>query len=156
MMSRNVLSRALLLPLSLVVVVNSAGSEIWFAGPAVLLALFGLQIKSSKSAEITYASLAAGEILVIIVGLSSIPLALIAQIIVLMLAGLNLPPITNERIAGDSLVNIIIGITAGTVVLVLEDVYLVLLVIICVFISMLVFVLFNEKQLKRISERTNA
>jgi hypothetical protein len=41
-------------------------------------------------------------------------------------------------------------------VVVLEDVYLILVVILCATFSMLVFVLYNEKHSKRLSERTNA
>jgi len=156
MRTKTTLSRALLLALSLVVVVHAIGSPIWFAGPLILLALLGIQIKSAKSAETAYASLAIGESLVIIVGLSSMVLALPAQIIVLLLAGEQFPLNTRERMTSDALVSIIIGITAGIVVLVLDDVYLILFVILCAILSILVFVLFNEKHLKRISERTNA
>jgi hypothetical protein len=156
MRTRNTFSRVLLLALSLVVVVHATGSPTWFVGPLMLLVLLGIQIKSEKSAETSYASLAIGEILVIIIGLSSMPLALLAQILVLMLAGEGLNLTIRERMPADALVSIIIGITAGIVVVVLEDVYLILVVILCATFSMLVFVLYNEKHSKRLSERTNA
>jgi hypothetical protein len=156
MRTRNTFSRVLLLALSLVVVVHATKSPTWFVGPLMLLVLLGIQIKSEKSAETSYASLAIGEILVIIIGLSSMPLALLAQILVLMLAGEGLTLTIRERLPADALVSIIIGITAAIVVVVLEDVYLILVVILCATFSMLVFVLYNEKHSKRLSERTNA
>jgi hypothetical protein len=156
MRTKHGLTRVLLLALSLVVVVQAIGSPTWFAGPAMLLALLGIQVKSGTTTEMAYASLAIGEILVIIVGLSSIPLALLAQVLVLMLASENFLMITRERMAGDMLVSITIGIIAGTVVFLLDDVYFILFVILCTILSMLVFVLFNEKRIKRISEGTNA
>ncbi len=150
------LSWLLFLSLSLIVIVAAAGFETSLAGPVVLLALFGLQVKSSGSVESIFANLAIGEILVIIVGLSSIPLALVAQVFVLMSSGLNLSPATSKTIASDALVSVIIGITAGIVVFVLDDVYLILFVILCAILSMLVVVLFNEKRILGISERKHA
>jgi hypothetical protein len=156
MMSRTTISRLLFLALAIVVLVHATGSAMWFAGPVVLLALLGLQIRSSNSPETTYAGLAIGEVLVIIIGLSSMPLALIAQAIVLMTAALHLSPASKGAIAGDALVSGIIGITAGTVVFVLDDVYLILFVIFCAILTMLVLVLFNERRKFGISERKHA
>jgi hypothetical protein len=156
MTSRNTLSRVLFLALAIVVLVHATGSAMWFAGPVLLLALLGMQIKSSDSAEITYASLAIGEGLVIIIGLSSMPLALIVQALVLMSAGLHLSPATRGAIASDALVSGIIGITAGIVVFVLYDVYLILFAIFCAILSILVVVRFNERRIMGISERNHA
>lgn len=156
MISRNRLSWLLLLALAAVVLVHAAGSATWVAAAAVLLALLGVQTRSSDAPEIAYAGLAIGEVLVIIIGLSGMPLALIAQAIVLMNAALHLSPAPIGPIAGDALVSGIIAITAGTVVFVLEDVYLILFVIICAILSILMFVLFNERRKFGISERKHA
>ena len=156
MISRNRLSWLLLLALAAVVLVHAAGSATWVAAAAVLLALLGVQTRSSDAPEIAYAGLAIGEVLVIIIGLSGMPLALIAQAIVLMNAALHLSPGPMGPIAGDALVSGIIAITAGTVVFVLEDVYLILFVIICASLSILMFVLFNERRKFGISERKHA
>ncbi|HDR72950.1 MAG TPA: hypothetical protein ENN85_03440 [Methanoculleus sp.] len=156
MNNARMLPRVLLLSLSLVVIVHALGSSTWFAGPAVLLALLAVQARPAPSTERSYASLAIGEILVIIVGLSSIPLALLAQILVLMLAGVNFQLVRPGRIYADMLVSTFTGITAGIVVLALDDVYLILLVILCAVLSMLVFVLFNEKRIMRIAGRIHA